>query len=164
MSQVVVNPRFFLRYSPNPDGPNLGVGEGIVVDEDLGARNVRSIPSIFAPVHIEIVAQRFTQFHIVSCLVADPRNACPGNGMPIVIEKIILDDRFYVLASAVTHAIPQSISLIMMDVVVMNMMAFSALQYGWPRDSTRSIHSSPLPGSHILWRSRANWKTDDNNV
>jgi len=44
MSQVVVNPRFFLRYSPNPDGPNLGVGEGIVVNEDLRARDVCPMP------------------------------------------------------------------------------------------------------------------------
>jgi len=126
MSQepVVMHVALFLRHAANHDGSLRGP-EGVVVYFDRRTCNVGSVFAIAAAVHVEAMAQRHTQFDIVSSDIAAPGPARPGNRVAIPIEQIVFNQR---RRRVMTNAVSQALILTMVNVIVMNVVPLSRFQ------------------------------------
>jgi len=71
------------------------------------------------------VTQRRAQFHIVSCHVAAARSPGACNGVSVEVEMIVFDQRG---RRIVSDPVTQSIVLIMVNEIVVNLVAYSCFQ------------------------------------
>ncbi len=80
----------FLGYAADHHGRLWGA-ECVVVDLDRRSRDVGTVLAIAAAVHVEAMAERGAQFHIVSGHIRAAGSSRPGDGMAIPVEQVELD-------------------------------------------------------------------------
>lgn len=99
--------------------------EGVVVNEDLRAGDVRAVLAVTAAVHVEAVAQRGAQFDVMPGLIATAWLAGACNGMAVVIKQVLFDQR---RGDVMADAVTQSGVLAVVDETMMDVMSIALLK------------------------------------
>ena len=87
--------------------------------------DVRAVFAVAAAVHVEAVAQRHAQFHVVPRHVPAAGPARARDGVAIPVEQVALDQR---RRHVVRHAVAQAVVLAVVDEVVVDVMPFAFRQ------------------------------------
>ena len=65
--------------------------ERIIIDTDQCSRDIRAVLAITSTMHVETMAQRYSEFDVVPGHVTVAGPACACNRVPVPIEQIVLD-------------------------------------------------------------------------
>lgn len=121
---IVVHVTLLFGHTADDDRP-LRSAERVVVNREGRTRDVRAVFAIAPAVHVEAVAQRHAQLHVMARHVSATGSAGTRQGMAIPVKQVVLDQG---RRNIVAHAIAESVVLAVMKEVVMDVMPRALVQ------------------------------------